>query len=101
MVIKMDILLNGMFHLLGGMEGMKIETLRLKMAEEVLHTCIIPTVPFSGHTGLNIISFKQVAIVGERYIEILGCYAGEHLGYPVVFLLFSRYQTPVSNRFFG
>ena len=58
MVVKVDILLNCMLHLLGRVKGVEVEALRFKMTEEVLHAGIVPAVPLSGHTGLYIISLK-------------------------------------------
>ncbi|GIP25814.1 hypothetical protein J23TS9_09440 [Paenibacillus sp. J23TS9] len=42
------------------MKNMKIEALCFKMTKEVFHTCIVPTVPFPGHAGLDIGMKKRV-----------------------------------------
>ncbi|MNW60353.1 hypothetical protein D3C74_383320 [compost metagenome] len=71
MVVKVDILLNGMPHLLGRVKGVEVEAFGFKMTEEVLHAGIVPAVPFSGHTGLYLISLKQVAVLAGRILKPL------------------------------
>ncbi|MNL36091.1 hypothetical protein D3C87_1581580 [compost metagenome] len=71
MVVKTDIFLNGVLHLLGRMKGMEIETLSFKMTEEILHTCVVPAVSLSGHTGLDTVSLDQLTVLTGGILESL------------------------------
>lgn len=53
------------------MEGVEIETLGFKMTEEVLYTCLVPAVPFSGHVGLYSVSLEQVGILARGILKFL------------------------------
>ncbi|WP_334075425.1 MULTISPECIES: hypothetical protein [Paenibacillus] len=59
MVVKANVLLGSMLHLLGRVKRVEMETLGFKMAEKVLHGGIIPAVSLSGHTSLYTVSLKQ------------------------------------------